>query len=286
VFCRNNLVHNLNNLVITRGVPNVATTEVDIQLCGFSRHQTPFRHLFRHGLETYIIRLQLEGECEALIDGRLEAVVPGDLLLFRPGEIYDLRIGGAESRLGPSGDYYVMCTGHWVDGWWDRRERPHKTRIADNGQILSVWEQLILEKRRLDGGSTEIAEALFKALCNLIDRAIEESPRSSSASDLHALKMKSYIEAHATSPLRLEDVAAQAGISVTRAVHLFKSRFGLSIMKYAQQVRLAHAVRLMDNSQFTLERIAEDAGFGSYTYFHRVFRERYGISPGEYRRRA
>jgi AraC family transcriptional regulator of arabinose operon len=32
-----------------------------------------------------------------------------------------------------------------------------------------------------------------------------------------------------------------------------------------------------------LERIAESAGFGSYTYFHRVFRSKYGISPKQYR---
>ncbi|MNI95930.1 Bacterial regulatory helix-turn-helix protein, AraC family [compost metagenome] len=30
----------------------------------------------------------------------------------------------------------------------------------------------------------------------------------------------------------------------------------------------------------TLEQVAEAAGFGGYAYFHRVFRARYGISPG------
>lgn len=259
--------------------------EIDIQLCAFSRHTQPFHHLFKNGLDTYIIRLQLEGESEALIDSRMEPVLPGDLLLFRPGQVYDLWIANKESKLGPSGDYYVMCTGTWLDEWWNRRERPAKTRIADVVPLIAVWEPLIVEKRRLDGGSPEILASLLKALCNLIDRAIEEAPAVSSASALNALKMKGYIEAHANEPLKLEEIAAQAGISVTRAVHLFKSRFGMSIMKYVQQVRLAIALRLMDNSQFTLERIAEDAGFGSYTYFHRVFRERYGVSPGQYRKR-
>lgn len=241
--------------------------------------------MFREGIATYIIRLQAEGECEALIDGRMVTIYPGDLLLFRPGDMYDLRIGEKASPLGFSADYYVMCTGEWVDSWWDKHKRPTKLRIADDGKLQSVWQQLILEKRRLDGGNPEILEALFKALCLLLDRAIGEAPASSSASRLLALKMKSYVEEHATSMLRLEDVAGHAGISVTRAVHLFKAQFGYSIMQYAGQIRLAMALQLMDKSNYTLERIAEESGFGSYTYFHRVFRERYGVAPGAYRRR-
>ncbi|WP_410511735.1 AraC family transcriptional regulator [Paenibacillus sp. BR2-3] len=262
------------------------TNGVHIDLSAFSRHIQPFRHLFRDGLDTYIIRLQAEGECEALIEGRMVSVLPGDLLLFRPGDVYDLRIGEKDSPLGFSADYYVMCTGDWVDGWWNKRKRPNKQRIADDGKLQSIWQQLILEKRRLDGGSTEILEALFKALCLLLDRAIEEAPPTSSAPLLLALKMKSFVEEHASSVIRLEDVARHAGISVTRAVHLFKAQFGYSVMQYAGQIRLAMALQLMDKSNYTLERIAEESGFGSYTYFHRVFRERYGVAPGVYRRRG
>ncbi|WP_438431181.1 AraC family transcriptional regulator [Gorillibacterium sp. sgz500922] len=259
---------------------------VFIQLCEYSRHVQPFRHLFRSGLDTYVIRLQAEGEAEVLIDGRLVRVLPGDLLLFRPGEVYDLRIGEKESPLGRSGDYYVMCTGSRVDDWWDRQPRPKKTRIAADGRIQSAWQQLILEKRRLDGGSPAILEALFTALCLLLDRAMAESPVSASPSALLALRMKSYIEEHAAGPLRLEEVAAHAGLSVTRAVHLFKQQQGLSILQYAGQIRLAMALRLMDSTNLTLEVIAEECGFGSYTYFHRVFREHYGVAPGQYRRRG
>ena len=259
---------------------------VHIHLSSFSRHIQPFRHLFRDGLDTYIIRLQAEGECEALIDGEMVTVLPGDLLLFRPGEQYDLRIGEKESPLGFSADYYVMCTGEWVDSWWNQQQRLKKTRIAEDSKLHSIWQQLILEKRRLDGGNTEILEALFKVLCLLLDRAITETPAASSASLLLGLKMKNYVEEHATLQIRLEDVARHAGVSVTRAVHLFKGQFGYSVMQYAAQIRLAMALRLMDNSNYTLERIAEETGFGSYTYFHRVFRERYGIAPGLYRKRS
>lgn len=37
------------------------TNSVQISLCGFIRHNQPFRQLYRSGLDTYIIRLQAEG---------------------------------------------------------------------------------------------------------------------------------------------------------------------------------------------------------------------------------
>jgi AraC family transcriptional regulator of arabinose operon len=256
---------------------------VRIQLCSYARHSQPYHQRFAEGLETYIVRLQVEGESEAFIEGQFVPVLPGDLMLFRPGDYYELRIGHKTNRLKPSGDYYIFCTGTFVEEWWNKRYRPKKVRIADDPKIHGVWEQLILEKMRLDDGKPEVLEGLLRALFGLLDRAIDEAPASASASASHAYKIKGYIEAHATTPLKLQEIADQTGISVTRAVHVFKSHFGISIMQYVRQLRLAHASRLMSNSQYTLERIAEEAGFGSYTYFHRVFRARYGMAPGLYR---
>ena len=53
--------------------------------------------------------------------------------------------------------------------------------------------------------------------------------------------MKNYIEENASSMFKLEDVAAHVGISVSRAVHLFKEAFGTTIMQYTMDVRLSMA---------------------------------------------
>lgn len=259
--------------------------EVQISLCDYSSHRQPFRQNYRNGLDTYILRLQAEGEARALVDGRMQRIVPGDLLLFAPGQSYELLIG-TEQQEKPvhSEDYYVMCTGRWMDEWWKAGARPAKTRIADDGKVGAVWRQLVLEIRRIDGGSPDILARLLQALCLMLDRALAEAPAAASKAGLLALRMRSYVEAHATGPLKLEDVARHAGISVTRAVHLFKAETGCSIIAYAQQIRLALALQRMRSSQQSLEQIAEETGFGSYSYFHRIFKEKYGVAPGSYRR--
>jgi AraC family transcriptional regulator, arabinose operon regulatory protein len=81
----------------------------------------------------------------------------------------------------------------------------------------------------------------------------------------------------------LEQVAMHVGLSVSRAVHLFKSVFDQSMMQHTIEVRLALARERILYSSFTLEQIAESCGYASYSYFHRMFRARFGISPKAYR---
>jgi len=259
--------------------------EINVHLCGYSKHSEPFKHDYRNGLDTYLIRLQLEGISQALIDGELTDVVPGDLLLYQPGDIYELRIGTHGEPMKANGDYFVMCTGLGVDEWWAQKRRPTRMKLAEDERIKGLWQQLILEKRRLNGGHPELVSLLVRSLLLLLDRAIEEAPPAQSVSAFHALKMRNYIEGNASVALKLEDIAGYAGLSVSRAVHLFKAHFGYSMMQYVQQLRLSHAVELLDHSLMTLEQIANETGLGSYTYFHRIFRAAYGISPGTYRKK-
>lgn len=253
----------------------MSIAEINVQLCGYSRHQEPFKHDYGNGLDTYIIRLQMEGISKALIDGELTDVLPGDLLLFKPGDIYELRIGTPGQPMKPNGDYFVMCTGTGIDDWWKEKRRPARMRIAEDERIKGIWHQLIMERRRLDGGHSELISLLVHSLLLLLDRALEEAPPAQSVSAFHALKMRNYIEENAAKALRLQDIASHAGLSVSRAVHLFKEHFGVSAMQYVQQLRLSHALELLDHSLMSLEQIAAETGLSSYTYFHRVFRETY-----------
>ncbi|MFC6547833.1 AraC family transcriptional regulator [Cohnella cellulosilytica] len=267
-------------------VVKMAISAVDVRLCGHSRHREPFKQEYKNGLDTYIIRLQLEGTCQALVDGRMTDLMPGDLLLCKPGDPYELRIGApGEARVKPSGDYFMMCAGAGMDEWWAEKERPTLRKIAEDERIKAAWHQLFLEKRRLDGGHPELISLIVRTLLLLLDRALEEAPPAQSAAAFHAIRMRNFVEENASKPLRLEEIAGHAGLSVSRAVHLFKAFFGMSAIQYVQQLRLAHAVNLLEHSVLSLEQIAYETGLGSYTYFHRVFRAAYGISPGVYRKR-
>ena len=50
-------------------------------------------------------------------------------------------------------------------------------------------------------------------------------------------------------------------------------------------MRLSFALDQMKYTDSTLEEIAENTGFGTYTYFHRVFKRKMGEAPGAYRQK-
>ncbi len=261
--------------------------ETEILLCEYSYHTQKKRFNWRNGLnDYYFIRLQTVGCCHGLVDGEMKNILPGDLLMYPPGESCDLLIDRYKDVSGKttisSGDYYIMCKGTWIDQWWQRSNRPTKQKVNNEDKLLVFWKEIIFEKRRIYEKDVELLDYLLRSLCLSIDKATNSASANRKQSSFDALAMKNYIEEHANQLFKIEDVASYVGFSVSRASHLFKETFGKTMMQYTLEIRLNTAVELVKYSEMTLEQVAEASGLGSYTYFHRVFREKYGMAPTKY----
>lgn len=262
-----------------------AVEEMEILSAGFSYHTKPFHAVEPNGLTThYLVRLQTEGRSRIRVDGRLTDIEPGDLVLFAPDMPYELIIEGDGERGVTSGDYWILLRGAWIDAWWAERKRPTKIKAPLDDSVLSLVRQVVAEHRRMSKESKEILHYLGRIVCLTIDRLCSEQ-RPLKGNAFLAYRMKGYIEEHATTLFQLKDIAGYCNISVSRAVHLFKDVFDKSIIQYAQEVRLKIARERMLYTQTPLEAIAETSGFPSYTYFYRVFKKEFGMSPKEYRQR-
>lgn len=259
----------------------------EVLAAGYSYHTKPFRTEAYPGVGYYLFRFQSEGNAKALVGGNLVPVGPGDLLLYKPGEPYELRIEAELEASGDtpvaSGDYYFICRGEWIDAWWNERKRPQKLSLPLQDSLLALCRQIVIEHYRGKRQYKEITDYYLRIFCLTIDREMKEhGVGTETGQSFLAQRMRNYVEEHALESFKLEDVARSAGLSLSRAVHLFKACYGSSIMKYALQIRLAIARERMLYSPMSLEQIAESSGFSSYSYFHRMFRAHYGVSPKKY----
>jgi AraC family transcriptional regulator, arabinose operon regulatory protein len=266
---------------------------IEVLSAGYSYHTRPFHSSARDGLKQYLLRLQSEGACSVLLDGRPTEVESGDLLLFKPTDPYELSIG--ERSLGAaeneetkvsSGDYFIFCRGEWLDEWWKQIAPPQRIKLSriEYNQWLPHFRNIVTERRKSDTIGQQIADSLLKVLCLQIERFITlygASHRDGRA--FLAVRMRAYVEDHALTSFTISDVAKHVGLSVSRTVHLYKEMFGKSIMQHAMDIRMESALERMTFTPLTLEQIAETSGFGSYSYFHRCFKDKFGISPREYR---
>lgn len=237
-------------------------------------------------LDSYLLRLQYEGQCTAVVGGIGRLFEPGHLLLLPPGSRYRLQIAGTKDKTKPISDFYLYGSGEWMDEWWSKRPREPLVKIPMDQSLLQTWKQINLEKRRRTEDA-RILDYLLRVLCLIIDRSLSESPGgiASKGSSYLVARMKDYVEEHATDNFTLQDVADHVGLSVSRTVSLFKAAYGKTVMQHAMEVRLSVALDRMQYSKMSLEQVAETCGFGTYSYFFRCFKSRYGLSPGDYRER-
>lgn len=265
-------------------------SQVRVTYADYAYHYKPFQSRKRRS-RGYHIRLQVEGQSMLWLNGERLTLMPGDLTFIRPGDTAQVQFDSEPDAKGKrqliSGNYYLSCGGEWLEQWWGQTERPKVVNIPLHQNVLSIFQAIVLEHRLTKTGSGDNATAyLLRALCLVLDRIAGESPLGKENELLQiAERMKHYVAERATHPFRLDDVAKHAGLSPSRAAHLFKSVFNQTIMEYAMEVRLSIACDRIKFTSMTLEKIAETSGFGSYTYFHRVFRAKYGISPTQYRQK-
>ncbi|MFS0723430.1 helix-turn-helix domain-containing protein [Paenibacillus sp. 1P07SE] len=254
-----------------------------VMYANYMTHTKPHAARYNDGLKFYLFRLQAEGTCRALVAGKYETIIPGDLLIYPPDQPYELSIQprSTPGAIEPVGDYFLMGNGAWLDSWWHTNGLPSKTNIGFDDTVITLWKHIINEKKNAMQNQEVILDYLFRAFCLTLEQVIQTRRRAKGA-DI-ALKLKQYIDNHAHEPLRLDDISASVGLSVSRCSYLFKAAFGRSLYAYCIDVRLKLAEQQMLYSSLTLEQIAEKTGFQSYPHFCRMFRERFGYAPGEYR---
>jgi AraC family transcriptional regulator of arabinose operon len=66
---------------------------------------------------------------------------------------------------------------------------------------------------------------------------------------------------------------------------VFKTVYRVSPSEYLGRKRAAAALRLLQDSDWSMNEIAEHVGFGSRTSLYRHLRKRYGVLPREMRSR-
>lgn len=250
---------------------------MEIGFCGYSYHTTTYTFPSPNVLDTYLIRLQTEGEARVVVNGETLIAHPGDLLLVQPGEYYELHVDTPAS-----GDYHIFCKGDRIDEWARALTHQRMFSISIDPRMLSLWQHITEEARRpVHEQDDMIIETLIQALLLMIDRAAKEV-RAASRPPVVSRMMR-YIEGHVTEDFKVADVADAVGLSVSRTVHLFKETTGMTIIEYTHSIRLKLAEEQMRYTQHSLETIAELSGFRTYPYFHRIFKRKYGVAPGMYR---
>lgn len=143
-------------------------------------------------------------------------------------------------------------------------------------------EELIMDYEKLKGelcfdGNRAKAFSVFYGMLYKIGR--EVIPRELAP----AIRM---IKSSYSDPaLTNESLASECKISEVYFRKLFKEHFGISAKQYVIDVRLERARQLLTEGSISLAQISEACGFTNQYHFSRIFKERIGLTPSEYRKK-
>ncbi|HEX6628360.1 MAG TPA: AraC family transcriptional regulator [Gemmatimonadaceae bacterium] len=93
-----------------------------------------------------------------------------------------------------------------------------------------------------------------------------------------------YLEEHYRDRITCVEVASHAGLHPSSLADLFRRQLHMSLGEWVRNRRLDFARNALRGAKTPISSIAFQAGFADQSHLTRLFRDRFGVTPAEYRR--
>ena len=237
------------------------------------------------------ILLTLEGMVTYTIEDKIYQVRKGEILIVPPDTLHSLSMGEGSSR------YLFLFESDAIMAMRDLKamasyfHKPFHLRDGSDAHVrireLLLRAREAYEKREMMW-NTMCYSCILRVYATLGQRYLSgikprtgDNMRNMDSEGINAVM--TYINNHYREELSLEDVARFAGFSRYYFSRSFKRQTGYSFKDYLCQKRLQVAMDLLIRTNRSMRDVAIESGFGSVATFNRVFREKKGCTPTQYR---
>lgn len=208
----------------------------------------------------------------------------GDFFLLFPGEWHTYH------PTGPCGwkKFWIGFRGHNMDdrvraGFLSPTKPIYHVGFSDD--IVHLYRDAYQAALAEEAYSQQVMAGIVNLLIGLMyskERNIELKARNKSHVDLinrARLRIREELE----SPLTIQQVATDLGMSYSNFRKLFKEHTGLSPATYQQDLRLQRAKELLSSTKLSIKEIAYRLNFESPDYFSSKFKIKTGRKPSDLR---
>lgn len=113
---------------------------------------------------------------------------------------------------------------------------------------------------------------------------IEPESKFGNQEQTFVTKMNEIIKKNVENPkFSVEDLADKLGVSRVQLYRKVKAIIGINISDHINNVKLEKAAELLKTNQMNISEIAYSLGFSSPNYFSTAFKNKFGVSPKEYK---
>lgn len=175
-----------------------------------------------------------------------------------------------------------------------RREEPSDTDYVKSLYLFFVTSLLHITKDDVDKVEREL-KIMTEELnaCETLDQLDQEINRIFEEHGYHESRNQEYshavrgaigyMEEHYAQPITQTEVAGHVGLSSEYLSRIFKEETGVKFVVYLNNLRLKHALRLLESTNMKVYEVAEQVGYSNLSYFSTVFKKNFGQNPFDYK---
>lgn len=166
----------------------------------------------------------------------------------------------------------------------------HDELRTDDPALYRTVMAIADEAARGGPGSKLLVDSLSTQLCVHILRAhadmlFREPPGQGGLTLAQERIVRDYVQAHLAEPISLRDLAGALALSRHHFAHSFRKCTGTTPHEFVLRQRVERAKTLLSRTSTPLPEVAAHCGFADQSHLTRVFKQRAGTTPANYRTR-
>lgn len=220
--------------------------------------------------DTYRIMYVESGKAMLRFPSKCLDVEKGDLLILSPHEEYVLSSSGTENWRFCAISFYSLAPLPFSQSVYKIKDTTKYNEYFDIS--FKAWQE------KSAGYKLIITSIIY----NLLFLILHENDTKRSSVDPFVTKIENYMQKNYNKKLSLRELADFCGYSVSYFKAHFTNTFGVSPMKYLNNMRIERAKELLRTGMYSVGEVAQECGFENLYYFSNVFKKFTGERPSNY----
>jgi len=154
-------------------------------------------------------------------------------------------------------------------------------------EVEAIMEFMLSEFREKPAGYITVLNGYINVLLTKIFRVFRNSDTMGIRSDINKIapEILKYIEENYDKKISLKQLSANSFYTPTYFSTIFKECFGKSLTEYITEKRINKAMKLLKDTDYSIELVAQLTGYNDKKQFYKTFKSYTGTTPSIYRKK-
>ncbi len=264
-------------------------------------------HLYQHGRyvplsphrhDYYEMVCMIDGTCQHSIGDDCSSLSRGDIALIPPGTVHNIIAFNDDSIVYNLG-FPARTLDHFTTFIPDARhplcqlfEQTRDGRAAGSYLVFHTGDHLLNDTLLADLDAEQSLDApyrdeqlsllLYSFLLQLMRRFSNDTLYFAGHDASREERLLLYIRNHFRT-VHLSELCEQFHYGERQIQRLIKKAAGCTFSEYVTQLRIEYFAEQLQSTRSSIAQLAQWTGIENLTFLYRKFKERYGVTPAEYR---